>query len=60
MKVFKLRRMMQEHRQFIKRASAEAGTAGQANTHFENTLGMLCKVFNKSIYDGALVYCNGP
>jgi hypothetical protein len=51
--------MMQEHRQLIKRASTEAGTAGQANTHFENTLGMLRKVFNKSIYDGALVYCNG-
>jgi hypothetical protein len=52
--------MMQEHRQLIKRASAKAGTTGQASTHFENTLGMLHKVFNKSIYDGALVYCNGP
>jgi hypothetical protein len=35
--------MMQEHRQHIKRASAERKTAGQASTNFENALGLLRK-----------------
>jgi hypothetical protein len=35
--------MMQEHRQHIKRASAEWKTAGQASENFENALEMLRK-----------------
>jgi hypothetical protein len=35
--------LMQEHRQHIKRASVERKTAGQANTNFENALGLLRK-----------------
>jgi hypothetical protein len=46
--------VMQEHRQLIKRASTEVETAGQASTNFENTLGLLRKVFNEAIYEGAL------
>jgi hypothetical protein len=40
---------MQEHRQHIKRASMERKTAGQASTHFENTLGIVAQVFNEVI-----------
>jgi hypothetical protein len=28
--------------------------------NFENTLGIVAQVFNEAIYEGALVYCNGP
>jgi hypothetical protein len=42
MKVFKPGSMMQEHRKYIKRASAEAEDSWKAsNTNFENTLEML-------------------
>jgi hypothetical protein len=61
MKIFKPRSMMQEHRQHIKRASAEGGRQlDKPARNFENTLGIVAQVFNEAIYEGALVYCIGP
>ena len=35
-------------------------TAGQASTKFWKHFGIIVQVFNEAIYEGALVYCNGP
>jgi hypothetical protein len=51
---------MQEHRQLIKRASVEWKIAGQASTHFENTLEMLRESLMKPFMKAHFVYCNGP